>query len=159
MISYDAIRDAHLVNRSTLCRFAKYVFAEPNTGCHLWAGAISDTGYGKFWLEGKGPSVFVGAHQFALGVSLGRFPRLFTLHSCDVRACVNPDHLREGTQLENLGDATSRGRIKSLLSRGDVVEIKKRLASGERHAAIASDYEICTAAVNHINTGRNWRHV
>ncbi len=32
------------------------------------------------------------------------------LHSCDVRSCCNPDHLRIGTQTENIADMDTRGR-------------------------------------------------
>jgi hypothetical protein len=31
-------------------------------------------------------------------------------HSCDVRACCNPDHLWLGTQSDNIKDAIAKGR-------------------------------------------------
>lgn len=35
------------------------------------------------------------------------------LHSCDNRACINPEHLRKGTAKENTADMVSRGRARN----------------------------------------------
>lgn len=34
------------------------------------------------------------------------------LHKCDVRRCVRPDHLFEGTRADNNKDTSSKGRIR-----------------------------------------------
>jgi hypothetical protein len=34
------------------------------------------------------------------------------MHTCDVRACVNPDHLVLGTQSDNMMDALRKKRNK-----------------------------------------------
>jgi len=38
--------------------------------------------------------------------------RRYALHDCDNPICVNPHHLRWGSQAENLRDAALRGRMK-----------------------------------------------
>lgn len=35
-----------------------------------------------------------------------------TCHHCDIKRCIRPDHLFEGTQLDNVKDMTRKGRAK-----------------------------------------------
>lgn len=79
---------------------------QPN-GCHLWLKAKNSRGYGVVWHEGK----LHLAHRVAWLLSRGDWPRagLVVDHICDVKACVNPEHLRELTNSENLRRAIPRG--------------------------------------------------
>jgi len=54
----------------------------------------------------------VRATHVAWSLANGPVPRgLYVLHKCDTPACVRPDHLRVGTQKENIQDALQKGRI------------------------------------------------
>lgn len=83
---------------------------EPNTGCWLWILAGDKHGYGRIRVGGKrGPLLL--AHRASYEAHRGPIPPgLHILHSCDYPACVNPDHLRPGTQKDNADDRTARGR-------------------------------------------------
>ncbi len=75
--------------------------------CWLWTWGKSSTGYGLLRVDGKPQSV----HRLSWKIHFGEIPEgMFVLHSCDVRACVRPDHLRLGSASENALDTHGRGR-------------------------------------------------
>jgi hypothetical protein len=45
------------------------------------------------------------------------------------------------------------------LTESQVIEIKKRLADGERRVLLASEYGVSTTAINRIATGKSWAHL
>lgn len=51
------------------------------------------------------------AHRAVLAAKLGRPVAGVARHTCDNPPCVNPDHIVEGTQAQNVADAVERDRI------------------------------------------------
>ena len=76
--------------------------------CWLWLGPPNGSGYGQFRLAGK----TYGVHVISWRLHRGEVPRgMRVLHSCDVRLCVNPEHLWLGTQRDNLIDRSRKGHV------------------------------------------------
>jgi hypothetical protein len=84
--------------------FWDLVSPEPNTGCSLWLGACSHSGYARY-----GPG---RANRYALEQKLGR--KLLrteqAAHKCDTPSCVNADHLFAATSQQNSDDKVAKNR-------------------------------------------------
>jgi len=89
--------------------FEVRICPEPNTGCLLWTGELDKKGYGRL-LIARNPSKHVAAHRLAFYLKHERWPKPCALHRCDTPACVNVDHLFEGTVLDNNQDRAVKGR-------------------------------------------------
>jgi hypothetical protein len=97
--------------RGTLIeRFEAKVVRVPESGCWIWTGCLSKSGYGKF---GVGLSVRP-AHRVSYEIHVGQIPiGLHIDHLCRVTQCVNPYHLEPVTCAENVRRGTAREATKA----------------------------------------------
>lgn len=97
-------------------RFWAKVSGPDANGCRHWLGYINpQNGYGQVTMSRADAKRFgsriVTAPVVSATLALGDRPAgMVVLHSCDVRSCVEPTHLRWGTQEENNREAWDRGR-------------------------------------------------
>jgi hypothetical protein len=90
--------------------------------CRVWTGHCTPGGYGylyhKFrkWLAHRLSFVAFNETEITEGKQIN--------HHCDVFACLEPTHLYEGTQPENIEDMWERGRGSAVLNDEQVLEIK-----------------------------------
>lgn len=74
--------------------------------CWYWTGAVDAYGYGRFSLLQQRRT-----HRIAYMLIKGSIPdKLFICHTCDNRACCNPNHLYSGTPADNTRDMMERNR-------------------------------------------------
>jgi HNH endonuclease/Helix-turn-helix domain of resolvase len=86
------------------------------TGCIISTLAKNSRGYATKRRRINGEWKTLTVHRLVLENSLGRSikPEYFACHTCDVRNCINPNHLWEGSRLENSQDRFKKGRIKDV---------------------------------------------
>ncbi len=136
------------------------------SGCWLWNGYLSD-GYGIMSAGKK----LERAHRVSYMIHKGNIPKdKIVLHNCDVRSCVNPDHLRLGTHKDNADDKYKRNRdnhphgekhSSAKLSSNDVLKIRKDLQKEEYGmlSKLARQYDVCVSVIWTIKTKKTWRKI
>jgi hypothetical protein len=146
--------------------------------CWLWTGVRIKGGYGTLSVKGHR---FL-CHRFSLSLHLKRpIPsELEVRHMCHNTSCINPDHLEEGTHIQNMNDmvvanrqATGKRLSDALLGkehingRGEkngrcvltsnqVREIRRAVSSiGD----IAKQYDVSKPTILRIINRETWKHI
>lgn len=132
-------------------------------GCWQWTGPDNGTGYARIGVGGG----YAMAHRLVFMANHGPIPPgMVVRHTCDNRRCVNPDHLVLGTQDDNVRDMVERGRCPrgadhwaAKLTPDTVLEIRARVAAGERQRDVAAAFGVAYITVQRIAQRRTWRHL
>ncbi len=146
-------------NFSVAQRLEYLSIPEPNSGCFLWLGSVTDFGYAKVnWF-----GTYDCAHRWAWRAAHGEIPEgLQVLHKCDVPSCVNPNHLFLGTHADNMRDKALKGRCNPTYGGGGKLDPDKVLyvrASKERGSDLAKKFGVSQATISETRTGKLWAWV
>jgi len=103
---YVHLNQGDIMTNDEIDRFWGYV--NKSGDCWLWTAGCFKRGYGAFAYDGKRPGY---AHRFSYELHFGPIPEgKVIMHKCDNRKCVNPAHLKAGTQRDNIHDAMAKNR-------------------------------------------------
>lgn len=103
-------------------------------GCWLWMGARTRDPYGNpsYGQLKYGDRIMV-AHRVSWMITHGYDSAVKVLHKCDVTNCVNPEHLFEGTQADNMQDRKAKGRHTNYPDRDPVTGLWTHRPKEEEH--------------------------
>jgi len=128
--------------------------------CWNWLGMKDRDGYGRMCYKGKQGQL---VHRLSYSFYKEPIPEgLLVLHSCDNPSCVNPAHLRLGTNQDNQKDKKDRQRIVgskhpySKLTEEDVISIRASSLSQEKLGKL---YGVEQAHIGRIIRRVNWTHI
>jgi hypothetical protein len=119
----------------------------------------------------------IGAHVYAWTLANPGRKRTIVRHTCDIPNCVNPKHLVNGTQVDNMADMDARGRRVNNPVRGEQhyrakltqaqVDEARQLYTGPKSpgpgrkqnsiADLAERYGVSSTAMRDILIGRRWK--
>ena len=138
-------REEYLINRygqEIIDRFISKI--DKTETCWLWTAYTSKSGYGNFCPKWKESTLT--AHRFSYTYFKGNIPQEMTVdHICRIRHCVNPDHLRLLTRIENvmIGEGPAAENARKLLCHNGHTKFKEILVkdrkSGKRRYCMECD--------------------
>lgn len=132
------------------------------TDCLIWPFTTGTAGYGVVWFDKKRN---VRAHRLAFFLFYGAWPEPQGLHICDIKLCVNPYHVTEGTHSDNMADKISRNRCArgesngtSKLTEEFVKQIRKDVETRSMYS-IAKAYGVCLGTISSVVKRKTWGHI
>ncbi len=149
-------------------RFDRNYVIVTECGCWIWVSRLTTNGYGRFEVDHGRSQPFYRrrAHRASWELHRGPIPPgLCVLHRCDVRCCVNPDHLFLGTPADNSADMVKKGRqargakINTNILTEDQVREIRILYQDMSQRAIARKFGVSRWCIQDIISGKNWKYL
>lgn len=130
------------------------------TGCWNWVGSMWANGYARTGIKGcKGRAYRLSYQEFKGVIKKGHI----VCHKCDNPKCVNPNHLFQGTNQDNMTDMVNKNRSlkgekhhKAKLTLPQVLEIRSR--ENEPRVLLAKEFGVSDCTIRDIIKKRSWIH-
>jgi hypothetical protein len=134
--------------------------------CWIWKGHKNQWGYGVCQLEGRARL----AHRVSASAFNGfdLTSAFLVCHTCDVPACINPNHLFIGTNQDNTEDKLRKGRGRWIsgervntakLKAQTVLMFRALHAEGWKPGKIAVTFGVNRCTINDILKRRSWKQL
>lgn len=137
-------------------------------GCWEWTLSRTRDGYGRTSIGGH-----YAAHRCAYEAQYGPIPSgLVVMHICDNPPCINPSHLKLGSDVDNKRDAKSKGRLtwkkrragvvigerhgRAKLTQAEAMEVKY---GGGSLKELSEKFSVTKTTIRGIRSGRIWAHI
>lgn len=133
-------------------RFFSKIAADPHSDCILWAASTTSKGYGQLRVG----STIMRATHVSWFLKYGVWPVRHVLHRCDNPPCINPDHLFEGSNQDNVWDSIAKGRHTNArlepLERSEMIALSD---TGMSLSDVAALFGVSTAYLQDLRRGRS----
>lgn len=141
------------------------------SGCLIWTGYTDKDGYAIAHFVDRKVKKNLKVHRLVYEQVNGKIPHgMLVCHRCDIRSCVNPDHLFVGTYADNVSDMWDKKRWKpgaqdnagernpnSKLSSVDVEKIIQMKADGAKTKQLSETFGVSKTQIQKIFSGKAWR--
>lgn len=149
----------HLVNgRSNLDWLVDAVRNHNSNSCLLWPFFTNPAGYGQVFFQGK----LELSHRVAFFISNKRWPIPHGCHECDVPNCVNPSHVFEGTNQDNIEDSCKKLRRGRVFTPGIVTAIRREYIPKHPRFnmyVLAEKYGTSAQSIFDLVARRTWKYL
>lgn len=146
--------------------WSKVEIPDDDSDCWLWKAAPTKSGYGQFSVY-RPRKTTLRAHRVVWDLLFSSIPEGYDVcHRCDVRLCVNPNHLFLGTPKENNQDMDLKNRRNTVcgervgtskLTKNKIEEIRSLYKQGFYQHTIANQFKICQPHVSRICNLKIWK--
>lgn len=141
--------------------------------CWNWLGQTTKGGYGKVRFMGgryyAHRVIYFITNPGAINLNAPKVDRDtvgFLLHKCDNPPCVNPNHLRVGSQLDNIRDRDSKNRHadfsghknpRSKFTAEQVLEMKQQYKNGKTALLLSKEQNVSYSCMKKLLRGVTYR--
>lgn len=161
------------IKQEDIARFwSKVAITANDNKCWNWLGSKRRRGYGRFSISHNKKEASYTSTRFSYFINFKINPteEQIVLHTCDNPECVNPKHLKLGTNKDNAVDMMQKGRgVKqfvngsahkmSKLKEDDIPLIRKMIKEKISFDVIGEKFGVSKWTIMNIKIGRNWSHV
>lgn len=135
----------------------------PESGCWVFMGKLDANGYGMLSSTRADGKKYWKAHRLSYEEHAGAIPEgKEVAHRCNIRCCINPQHLYAATHRQNIDDRMRTGKQyrgeEASWSKVTEQQVREFLAGNERPDDWAKRVGISRAQAYRIRSGEAWKH-
>lgn len=132
-------------------------------GCHICTSHAKDKD-GYICYRNKHNQKSSKLHRYLYEEKFGEIPKGMVLrHSCNEPSCINLDHLKIGTQQDNINDKVNANRQANGEKHGMNKFTQKIIMSimqdTRKYEDIANTYDLSVTHVVEIKNSKQWKHI